>query len=137
MAMPPELRRRSLLLQAPAVEAGRCGYEVREIRTYYSQREGGVEVGADGFVYVVTVKQNPSSPRIRRALHASLWISITVGSVARAAGATARAGHWRTPWGWCCRRSRHVPWRMPTTSTEPDSEVATVADELSKRRRHP
>ncbi|MGW0823148.1 hypothetical protein [Streptomyces sp. NPDC002845] len=58
LVIPPVLRCRALLLlQALAAEAVRRGHEVKEGRSYYSRREGGVDVVVDGFAYPVTVGQ--------------------------------------------------------------------------------
>ncbi|MEU5341852.1 hypothetical protein AB0H18_13615 [Streptomyces sp. NPDC020766] len=88
LVMPPVLRRRSLLiLQALAAEAVRRGYEVREGRSYYSRREGGVDVVVDGFAYTVTVHQEfPQSTNPERA--ARLVVELDHGR-------TSRQGRWR------------------------------------------
>jgi hypothetical protein len=88
LVIPPVLRRRSLLmLQALAAEAVRRGHEVREGRSYYSQREGGVDMVVDGFAYTVTVKQEfPQSTNPERA--ARLVVELDHGR-------TSRPGRWR------------------------------------------
>ncbi|MFF7838237.1 hypothetical protein ACFZC6_05375 [Streptomyces ossamyceticus] len=88
LAMPPALRRRSLLLlQALAAEAVRRGYGVREKRAYYLPREGGVSVVVDGFACDVTVKQEfPQSTNPERA--ARLVVELDHSR-------TSRPGRWR------------------------------------------
>ncbi|WP_251061420.1 hypothetical protein [Streptomyces sp. ISL-100] len=88
LVIPPMLRRRSLLiLQALAAEAVRRGYEVREGRSHYSRREGGVDVVVDGFPYTVTIKQEfPQSTNLERA--ARLVVELDHGR-------TSRRGRWR------------------------------------------
>jgi hypothetical protein len=87
LVMPPVLRRRSLLIfQALAGEADRRGYEVREGRSYYSRREGGVEVVVNGFASTVTVNQEfPQSTNPERA--ARLVVELDRGR-------TSRRGRW-------------------------------------------
>jgi hypothetical protein len=67
--IPPVLRRRSfLMLQALAAEAVRRGHEVRQGRSYYSRREGGVEVVVGGFACTVSVRQEfPQSTNPERS----------------------------------------------------------------------
>ncbi|WP_286160333.1 hypothetical protein [Streptomyces yunnanensis] len=58
LVIPPALRCRSLLLlQALAAEAVRRGHEVRQGRSYYSRREGGVDVVVHDFACTITVRQ--------------------------------------------------------------------------------
>ncbi|MEU9190837.1 hypothetical protein AB0D14_41340 [Streptomyces sp. NPDC048484] len=100
LVIPPVLRRRSLLmLQALAAEAVRRGHEVREGRSYYSRREGGVDVVVDGSRTPSPSSRSSRSPRIRSAPPASSWNWTTVGPADRAAGVIGNAGHWRTSWG--------------------------------------
>src|SRR3954469_22734925 len=86
--MAPELRRRSLLLlQGLAAEAVRRGYEVRKARSSYFAREGRVDVAVDGFVYIVTIRQEfPESMDSERS--ARLVVEL-------AHGLTGRPGRWR------------------------------------------
>lgn len=88
LVMPPVLRRRSLLmLQALAAEAVRRGYEVRQARSYYSRREGGVDVVVDGLVHTVTVRQEfPQSANPERS--ARLVVELDHGR-------SDRPGRWR------------------------------------------
>lgn len=88
LVIPPVLRRRSLLmLQALAAAAVRRGHEVREGRSYYSRREGGVDVVVDGFAYIVTVKQEfPQSTNAERS--ARLVVELEHGR-------SSRPGRWR------------------------------------------
>jgi hypothetical protein len=82
------LRRRSLLiLQGLAAEAVRRGYEVRQSRSHYSRREGGVDVVVDGFPYTVTARQEfPQSTNPERA--ARLVVELDHGR-------SSRPGRWR------------------------------------------
>lgn len=50
------------MLHGLAAEAVRRGYEVREARSSYSWREGGVDVVVDGFAYPLTVRQESPQP---------------------------------------------------------------------------
>ena len=88
LVMPSALRRRSLLLlQGLAAEAKRRGYEVREVRSPFYGREGGVDVVVDGFAYTVTVRQEfPQSTNPERS--ARLVVEV-------AHGLTGRSGRWR------------------------------------------
>ncbi len=88
LVIPAELRRRSLLLlQALAAEAVRRGYEVRQSRSCYSRREGGVDVVVDGFARAVTVRQEfPQSTNPER----SARIVVEIGH-----GRSGRPGRWR------------------------------------------
>ncbi|WEB44459.1 hypothetical protein MOV08_37645 [Streptomyces yunnanensis] len=68
LVIPPALRRRSLLLQALAAEAVRRGHEVRQGRSYYSRREGGVDVVVHDFACTITVRQEfPQSTNPERS----------------------------------------------------------------------
>ncbi|MFG2375146.1 hypothetical protein ACGFY9_27150 [Streptomyces sp. NPDC048504] len=88
LVMSPVLRRRALLmLQGLAAEAMRRGYDVRQVRSYYSRREGGVDVVVDGFAYTVTVKQEfPQSTNPERS--ARLVVEVDHGRF-------GRPGRWR------------------------------------------
>lgn len=88
LVMPSELRRRSLLmLQALAAEAVRRGYEVRPSRSYYSRREGGVDVVVEGFARTVTLRQEfPQSTNPERS--ARLVVELDHGR-------SDRPGRWR------------------------------------------
>ncbi|MGW1870868.1 hypothetical protein ACWCPS_35675 [Streptomyces mauvecolor] len=88
LVIPAALRRRSLLLlQALAAEAVRRGYEVRQSRSCYSRREGGVDVAVDGFAYAVTVKQEfPQSTNPERS--ARIVVELDHGR-------SGRPGRWR------------------------------------------
>ncbi|MFF7258222.1 hypothetical protein [Streptomyces microflavus] len=85
LVMPSALRRRLLLLQGPAAEAVRRGYEVQKARSSLFPREGGVDVAVDGFAY--TVRQEfPESTDLERS--ARLVVEL-------AHGLTGRPGRWR------------------------------------------
>ncbi|MFF9773555.1 hypothetical protein ACF1HJ_07745 [Streptomyces sp. NPDC013978] len=88
LVMPPELRRRSLLmLQGMAVEAARRGHAVRKVGSSYRPREGGMDVIVDGFAYPVTIRQEfPESSDPERS--ARLVVEV-------AHGLTGRPGRWR------------------------------------------
>ncbi|MFK4222273.1 hypothetical protein [Streptomyces sp. NPDC019890] len=88
LVIPPVLRRRSLLLlQALAAEAVQRGYEVRRGRSYYSRREGGVDVLVDGFAHTVTVRQEfPQSTNPARAARVVVELDH---------GRSGRPGRWR------------------------------------------
>ncbi|MGN5380749.1 hypothetical protein ACQ4WX_37520 [Streptomyces lasalocidi] len=88
LVIPPVLRRRALLmLQGLAAEAARRGYDVRQVRSYHSRREGGVDVVIDGFAYTVTVKQEfPQSTNPERS--ARLVVELDHGR-------SDRPGRWR------------------------------------------
>ncbi|MEO3975694.1 hypothetical protein [Streptomyces sp. CAU 1734] len=88
LVIPPVLRRRSLLmLQALAAESVRRGYEVTEGRSYYSLREGGVDVVVDGFAYTVTVRQEfPQSTNPDRTARLAIELDH---------GRSSRPGRWR------------------------------------------
>ncbi|WP_274563320.1 hypothetical protein [Streptomyces spiramyceticus] len=88
LVIPAALRRRSLLLlQALAAGAVRRGYEVRQSRSCYSRREGGVDVAVDGFAYAVTVRQEfPQSTNPERS--ARIVVELDHGR-------SGRPGRWR------------------------------------------
>ncbi|AVV44880.1 hypothetical protein C6376_29265 [Streptomyces sp. P3] len=98
LVMPPELRRRSLLmLQGMAAEAARRGHEVRKVGSFYSPREGGMDVVVDGFAYPVTIRQEfPESTDPERS-------SRLVVEVAH--GLTDRPGRWRDRKSWTLEQS--------------------------------
>jgi hypothetical protein len=99
LLIPPVLRRRSLLIpEALAAEAMRRGQEVREGRSYYSRRDGGVDVVVGGFTCTVTVRQEyPQSTNPERSARLVVELG-TVGPAGRAAGEIGRTGCLRTPW---------------------------------------
>ncbi|MCP3821364.1 hypothetical protein NLX86_25690 [Streptomyces sp. A3M-1-3] len=88
LLIPPVLRRRSLLiLQALAAEAMRRGQEVREGRSYFSRRDGGVDVVGGGFTCTVTVRQEfPQSTNPER----SARLVVELGH-----GRSSRPSRWR------------------------------------------
>ncbi|MGY1502638.1 hypothetical protein ACW4TU_39665 [Streptomyces sp. QTS52] len=73
-----------------AAEAVRRGYEVRPSRSYYSRREGGVDVVVDGFGHAVTVRQEfPQSTNPERS--ARLVVELDHGR----SGQSGRPVRWR------------------------------------------
>ncbi|WP_327357662.1 hypothetical protein [Streptomyces sp. NBC_01304] len=88
LVMPSALRRRTLLmLQGLAAEAVRRGYVVKRVSSYYSWREGGVEVVVDGFTCTVTVRQEfPQSTNPERSERLVIELDH---------GRSVRPGRWR------------------------------------------
>ncbi|MEU3373517.1 hypothetical protein ABZ734_24025 [Streptomyces sp. NPDC006660] len=88
LVMPPELRRRALLLlQGLAAEAVRRGYEVRKAGSAFHPREGGADVTVDGFAYTISARQEfPESTNPERSARLVLEL---------AHGLADRPGRWR------------------------------------------
>jgi hypothetical protein len=122
LVMPPVLRRRALLmLQGLAAEAVRRGYEVRQVRSYYSRREGGVDVVVDGFAYTVTVRQEfPQSTNPERSERLVIELDH---------GRSDRPGRWRD------RKARVLEDALGVILGEIEARALDDAQSRGRRRR--